>query len=277
MSQIKAIISDADGTLVNTVYLIRHGQYEAAAEYLMAKGIPKHEIPDYSDYVHHLNASVGGSTKDTLELTLTDIFGSSRPEILQSINFDELDNNLAAIQDHIAPLYVNPFYGLTELFTWTGVSQIKMGIFTSGNPHHIVRNFGVSLPVLGYGEIFKMETTPIYERLSSFIDRAKSVYGTPDIAIVTCEDVAKTKPEPEGILKLFDSLGVKPDEVIVLGDHSYDMQAALAAGAVPVGMAHGFGDPADLTKAGAIKILDNLLLVPQIIEDHNSGKSKLFD
>lgn len=30
-TMIKAIISDSDGTLVNTLYLIRHGQYEAGA------------------------------------------------------------------------------------------------------------------------------------------------------------------------------------------------------------------------------------------------------
>lgn len=36
---IEAIISDADGTLVNTLHLIRHGQYETAKAYLAQNGV----------------------------------------------------------------------------------------------------------------------------------------------------------------------------------------------------------------------------------------------
>jgi hypothetical protein len=32
MSKIRAVIADSDGTLLNTLYLIRHGQYEASVE-----------------------------------------------------------------------------------------------------------------------------------------------------------------------------------------------------------------------------------------------------
>jgi phosphoglycolate phosphatase-like HAD superfamily hydrolase len=34
MRKIKAIIADSDGTLVDTRYLIRHGQYEASVDHL---------------------------------------------------------------------------------------------------------------------------------------------------------------------------------------------------------------------------------------------------
>jgi phosphoglycolate phosphatase-like HAD superfamily hydrolase len=34
MNGIRTIISDADGTLIDTMDLIRHGQYEAVATYL---------------------------------------------------------------------------------------------------------------------------------------------------------------------------------------------------------------------------------------------------
>ncbi len=43
-----AIISDADGTLVDTVHLIRHGQYETAKTYLGLKGVQL--IPSYEAY-----------------------------------------------------------------------------------------------------------------------------------------------------------------------------------------------------------------------------------
>lgn len=273
---IKAIISDADGTLVNTVYLIRHGQYEAAVEYLTAQGVPRHDIPDYDSYETYINKVVGGSTRETFERTIRLLFGETHEHHLSKIDFDELDSRLAPIQDRIAPLYVHPFHGLTELFTWLGTNKTNFGIFTSGNRRMIIRNFGVSLPVMGYTSLFKDDNTPIEERLNAFIARATAVYGIPNLCTVTCEDVTATKPDPEGILKLMDKLGVSSSETIVLGDHAVDMQAAHAAGVHSIGISHGFGTPAELKGAGAIKIVDDLATLPRIIEAHNSGKTPLF-
>jgi phosphoglycolate phosphatase-like HAD superfamily hydrolase len=273
---IKAIISDADGTLVNTVYLIRHGQYETAVEYLIDRGIPRHDIPDYGVYESFINKTVGGSTRETFERTIRLLFSETHEHHLNKIDFDELDARLAPIQDHIAPLYVHPFHGLTEFFTWLGTSGTSFGIFTSGNRRMIVRNFGVSLPVMGYTDLFRLDDTPVSERFNAFVARAKAVYGIQDLAIVTCEDVTKTKPDPEGILKLIDTLGVKTEEAVVLGDHTVDIQAATAAGVRSIGISHGFGTPAELKEAGAIRIVDDLASLPRIIEGHNSGKSPLF-
>ena len=273
---IKAIISDADGTLVNTLYLIRHGQYETAIEYMTGQGIPRHDIPTYEVYESYINKSVGGSTRDTLERTIRMLYSGTHEHHLSKIDFDELDERLAPIQDHIAPLYVHPFHGLTELFTWLGESQTKLGIFTSGNARMIIRNFGVSLPALGYVDLFRSDEIPVVERLTAFTTRARAVYGMPELHVVTCDDVTATKPDPEGILKLLDSMGVQRDEVIVLGDHSADMIAARAAQLHPIGISHGFGTPAELKEAGAIKILDNLAMLPKMISAHNSGKTKLF-
>lgn len=273
---IKAIVSDADGTLVNTLYLIRHGQYETAVEYLIECGIPRHDIPEYDAYESFINESVGGSTRETFERTIRMLFAETHEHHLNAINFDKLDNRLAPIQDHIAPLYVHPFHGLTELFAWLGKSNISLGIFTSGNRRMIIRNFGVSLPLLGYGELFLADQTPILTRLESFIARAEAVYGIPKIATVTCEDVTATKPDPEGILTLMDGLGLKAEEIVVLGDHPVDMIAATNAGAHAIGVAHGFGTPAELKAAGAIQIIQDLTSVPKLIESHNSGESLLF-
>ncbi len=276
MHKIKSIISDADGTLVNTVYLIRHGQYEAAVEYLMARGVPRHEIPTYDIYESYINKAVGGSTRETFEKTLRLLFGETHEHHLSKIDFDELDTHLEPIQDHLAPLYVHPFHGLTELFTWLGTSSTGLGIFTSGNRRMIIRNFGVSLPVLGFTDLFRSDDINIAERFQSFVTRAQAVYGMPQLAIATCEDVTKTKPDPEGILKLMDQLNLKSDEVIVLGDHVVDIQAAKAAGLHAIGISHGFGTPAELKEAGAIRVIEDLTTVPKVIEAHNDGKTLLY-
>ena len=273
---IKAIISDADGTLVNTVYLIRHGQYETAITYLEEQGVPKHDLPTYEVYESYINKSVGGPTRETFEKTIRLLFSMTHEHHLAKINFDELNARLAPTQDHIAPLYVHPFHGLTELFTWLGSSQTNLGIFTSGDRRMIIRNFGVSLKVMGYTDLFRSDDISVQERFEAFIQRAKAVYGMPELSVVTCEDVTKTKPDPEGILRLMDSLEVTKQEVLVLGDHPVDMQAALAAGVQSIGISHGFGTPAELKEAGALRIIDDLASLPLIIEAHNRGEQRLL-
>ncbi len=270
MSKIKAIISDADGTLVDTLYLIRHGQYEAAVEYLVSHGLAERShIPHYEVYEDYINKSVGGPTLDTFHKTLSLLFKDHMSVDHNAIDFVELDKSLQPVQDRLAPLYVHPFHGLTELFEWLGTRQVSMGIFTSGSPHHIVRNFGVSLPVLGYGDLYKDDSSSDLEKIEAFKTRAKAVYGMPNLEIVTCQDVSASKPDPEGILTLLDRLDCRPEEVILLGDHPVDMHAAHAAGIKrAVGITHGFGSPAELHKAGAFQMTHNLTEVIDLIENN---------
>jgi phosphoglycolate phosphatase-like HAD superfamily hydrolase len=276
MSQIKAIISDADGTLVNTLYLIRHGQYETAVEYLLQSGIPRSHIPRYDIYESYINKSVGGSTRETFEKTLRLIFAKNREQYLKEIDFEDLDKRLDLVQDRLAPLYVHPFFGLTELLTWCGLNKVKFGIFTSGNRRMIIRNFGVSLPVMGFTNLFLSDELDIGERFQAFMTRITAVYGIPQVAISTCEDVKKTKPDPEGITRLMQALEVNADEVLIMGDHPMDMLAATNANLEPIGISHGFGSPAELKESGAVRVVRDLTSIPKIINAHNNGGESLF-
>jgi phosphoglycolate phosphatase-like HAD superfamily hydrolase len=277
MSQIKALISDADGTLVNTIFLIRHGQYEAAVQYLLSQKVPRADIPKYDRYENYINRSVGGSTKDTFQKTFKLLYGDTiYKSLLKKIDFDKLDNSLTPVQDHLAPLYVHPFHGLTELFNWAGKKQINLGIVTSGNRRMIIRNFGVSIPDLGYTELFQADDIDVNERFTAFLTRAKAVYNLPKFEVITCDDVVKTKPDPEGLQKMLNKLRFSVNEVLVMGDHPSDMQAASAAGLHAIGITHGFSSPAELKKAGALRVVDSLLTVPKLIDNHNTGLKKLF-
>jgi phosphoglycolate phosphatase-like HAD superfamily hydrolase len=255
---IKALISDSDGTLVNTLYLIRHGQYEAAAEYLATRGMPREHIPPYEQYVKVLNKVVGGPTKDTLHKSLM-YLAENRSDIdLEQIDFDELDQSLTPIQDRLAPLYVHPFPGLDDLLKMLSTLEIKLGIFTSGDGYMIVRHFGVSVPALGYSELYKDKNSSNKEKLQAFTERMKAIYDLPDFTVVTHEDVSSYKPDPEGILLALDRLGVKPEEAVVLGDHPFDMEAARRAGVRSLGITQGFGSAEELRAAGASAICANL-------------------
>ncbi len=52
-------------------------------------------------------------------------------------------------------------------------------------------------------------------------------------------DEALPKPDPDGILKLADRWGSSPEELIMVGDYLYDLQAGQAAGAATI---HVHGD-----------------------------------
>jgi pyrophosphatase PpaX len=55
-------------------------------------------------------------------------------------------------------------------------------------------------------------------------------------SIVTIEDVAKAKPDPEGIFRALRELNGKPEETIMVGDSHYDIEAAQNAGVGAIGV-----------------------------------------
>jgi phosphoglycolate phosphatase len=60
-----------------------------------------------------------------------------------------------------------------------------------------------------------------------------------------------SKPHPSMIEQALAEAGAAPADCLMVGDTSYDMEMALAAGTVPVGVAWGYHDAAELSAAGA--------------------------
>lgn len=110
MQRIEALISDADGTLVDTAPLIRHGQHEAARTYLEQHGLAANLLPTYDEYERVLNQHVGGSTRQTFERTVKALF-EGRTHHIEQVDYDELNDLLNPIQDRIAPEFVGAFDG----------------------------------------------------------------------------------------------------------------------------------------------------------------------
>lgn len=254
----EAIISDADGTLVDTLHLIRHGQYETFKTYFLGKKIDPNDIPSYEAYELLLNQTVGGSARDTLEKTARLVY-KDRPELLEGINFDELHDLLNPVQDEIAPEFVKGYEGLPHLLTQLGNLDIKLAIFTSGTPHHIVRNIGVSLPELGMVELYKSTAMSDVEKLRLFESAVKEHFSIPDFTVVTCEDVSTHKPDPASLNLAMQRLNVVPEKSLVFGDHAVDMQAGVNAGVpIRIGATHGFNGDKVLLDAGATQVVHSL-------------------
>jgi pyrophosphatase PpaX len=73
--------------------------------------------------------------------------------------------------------------------------------------------------------------------------------------IVALDDVEHAKPHPEPITKAIKALGSDPSETLMVGDSTVDIEAAIAAGAVPVGVAWSLKGEEKLFEAGAAHML----------------------
>jgi len=65
-----------------------------------------------------------------------------------------------------------------------------------------------------------------------------------------------SKPAPEMVLAAMADAGAEPRRTIVVGDTSFDMAMAVAAGASAVGVGWGYHDVAELEAAGAIGVAE---------------------
>jgi len=253
-----ALVSDADGTLVNTTRLIRYGQYETARRYLIEMGVSESEIPTYKEYVPCLDKSIGGGARHTFEHTFALLF-ARRLDILERVDFGELFNRLDMVQDEIATELVKPYPGLKKLLHYVGDNDIKFAIFTSGSIHHVIRNFGIALPELEMTKLYQYKLKTPKQKLRMFSEAMAKVYGIHHMAVVTIEDVSSHKPNPEGMLLAMKRLHAAPSQTVMLGDQAVDMQAAKRAGvAQRIGTTHGFNDKEALIAGGATDIVGSL-------------------
>lgn len=81
--------------------------------------------------------------------------------------------------------------------------------------------------------------------------------GTVD-TLVTMEDTARHKPDPEPLLLAARLLDVAPADAVYVGDAVVDVLAAQAAGMQAVAVLWGAGTSADLQRAGPTVLVDSV-------------------
>ena len=81
-------------------------------------------------------------------------------------------------------------------------------------------------------------------------------------AIVLGVDVAKPKPDPEGILKCLDQLGIAPEAAAYVGDTPVDIRASRAAGVRAVGVLTGAGSSASMSAAEPDRLIYSFADLP---------------
>lgn len=73
-------------------------------------------------------------------------------------------------------------------------------------------------------------TTASKENAHDILERF-DLMGIFDV-ILTCDDISKPKPDPEGYLKVMGIFGAKPEECVVFEDSEAGIEAARKAGAI---------------------------------------------
>jgi phosphoglycolate phosphatase len=79
-------------------------------------------------------------------------------------------------------------------------------------------------------------------------------------------DDAPSKPHPAMILQAMEELGIAPEDTMMIGDSSYDMAMARAAGVLPIGVSWGFQPVAALNEAGARRIVDSYAELEPVLQ-----------
>jgi phosphoglycolate phosphatase len=83
--------------------------------------------------------------------------------------------------------------------------------------------------------------------------------------IVGVTNEVDKKPNPQGALKISEALGIKPEEIIFVGDGGVDMQTANNAGMLAVGALWGFKSKAELEQNGAKYLIKHPFELIQVI------------
>jgi HAD superfamily hydrolase (TIGR01509 family) len=139
---------------------------------------------------------------------------------------------VARMQDLHAHAYlrystqVRPLPGARELLAYLAQEQVPHAIATSGY-HEAV---DVSNKILGVG---------------------------PEIPIITRDQVAHAKPDPDLFLAAAEALGIPIEHSIVVGDSIWDLLAARRARALGIGFLSGGYGADELQSAGAYRVYED--------------------
>jgi len=79
-------------------------------------------------------------------------------------------------------------------------------------------------------------------------------------------DIAK-KPDPGGALEIARQLDIRPHEFLYVGDTATDMQTAVSAGMIPIGVLWGFRTADELLKHGARRLINNPAELIPLVDD----------
>lgn len=83
--------------------------------------------------------------------------------------------------------------------------------------------------------------------------------------VIGYEDVSAPKPDPQGLRRALDRLGVIPEAALYVGDSLVDARTAQGAGVPFVAVLTGTTGRAEFAPFGPVKILDTVAALPRLL------------
>ena len=80
-----------------------------------------------------------------------------------------------------------------------------------------------------------------------------------------------SKPHPSMVIEAMADAGAASGTTFVVGDTSFDMAMAAAAGTTPIGAGWGYHDADELIAAGAVAVAEQPLEVLDLVREHAHG------
>lgn len=78
-----------------------------------------------------------------------------------------------------------------------------------------------------------------------------------------CADETRSKPHPQMLEDIMRDMGMDAADTLMIGDTTFDMDMAVAAGVQPLGVSYGVHDEQKLRECGAIDCLDAITELPK--------------
>ena len=86
-------------------------------------------------------------------------------------------------------------------------------------------------------------------------------------ATLQTADRAPGKPNPEMLFKAMDETGASPVGTVMIGDTTYDMEMAVNAGVLAIGVAWGYHEIQELERSGARAIVRTYAELPDLLQN----------
>lgn len=121
---------------------------------------------------------------------------------------------------------------------------------------------------------------PLYDGMGALVERLAGdgwllgvATGKSDRGLISCldshgirhhfitlqtADRHPSKPDPAMLLEALAEAGAKPHEAVMIGDTSFDMEMAVAAGVRAIGVAWGYHEPRELLATGADAVANTI-------------------
>lgn len=88
-------------------------------------------------------------------------------------------------------------------------------------------------------------------------------------------DEAFSKPHPQMLLEILDDLGVRPDEAVMIGDTTFDLEMARNAGTAGIGVCSGSHCREELQRIDPIVCLERVVDLPEWFAGAGAGIARL--